>query len=376
MRRCQSNMRARVTPLRSIALTLTAAGALGCPADPEPQTDDEGSTGSATGTLTSEGSSDDRGENSTGPGQVDTTSDADESTSDGGSDESSGSGGPLVECDNLPAIPVDATLLPTSTISEDFTFDGQGNMLGISPFTRALVATEYDGTATTILPDVSEFGRGIRVLPDGDYLAVDPGGGAVWRITPEGSRTTVITADDEPNGLAMHPNGMAYLTSGGGRVRRFDPDTGDVSLIAEGPSFDGITFNLDYSRLFYNTEGGEVFELPMDEDGLPTGEPSVFVTIPVDFILDGMTMDECDNLYIVEMAGVVWRVSPDGLAEVAIEMPTTMGGPAGMTFIAAINFGSGIGGWDPQRMYVMDLGIGVYEAELGVRGKPLPYALP
>lgn len=297
-------------------------------------------------------------------GQVDTDGDTDGDTDDTGM--TTGPPGPMSDCNNLPALPVAYTILPASTGSEDFTFDTEGNMLGVSFDTYALTRTTYEGVATAILPSVSTWGRGVRVLSNGDYLVAEPDAGEILRITPAGSKTTILSTPDQPNGLAMHPNGMAYLTSGGGQLRRFDPDTGDLTVIDQGPSFDGITFSPDYRTLYYNSETGEVFQMSVDEQGLPTGEPSLMVTIPLTKILDGMTMDECGNLYVVEMTGVVWRVSPELELEPAVEV-----GDA--TLMSAVNFGSGYGGWKADHLYIMDLGGAVFEANIGVYSKPVPH---
>lgn len=283
-----------------------------------------------------------------------------------GSDSSSGGWTPSVDCDMLPALPAaDMTYMSEITSSEDFTFDAEGNLIGVSFETQGLHRTAYDGTTVMIVPNVSSWGRGVRVLDNGDYLVIAPGEG-LHRITPEGSDTVVLNLSDEANGLALHPNGIAYFTSGNGQLRSFDPDTGEVAVLDQGDSFDGIAFNVDYTKLYYNSETGLIRQLAFTEGGEPTGEPSDFATIPVQEILDGMTVDECDNLYVVEMLGTIWRVSADGTMEVAVSLPPK-------ALYSALNFGSGIGGWEADHLYIMSLIGGVYEVDMGVQGKPLPH---
>lgn len=80
-----------------------------------------------------------------------------------------------------------------------------------------------------------------------------------------------------------------------------------------------------------------------------------------------MTADACGNLYTVEMRGLVWRIPPDFSAtEIVFEVP-------GFSGIPALNFGSGIGGWDADTLYVMDFLGKLYAAPLGVPGKWEPY---
>ena len=44
--------------------------------------------------------------------------------------------------------------------------------------------------------------------------------------------------------------------------------------------------------------------------------------------------------------GIIWRFSPDGLVEEAVKLPSS--------WIPNMHFGNGIGGWDPEILYVMD----------------------
>jgi hypothetical protein len=85
-----------------------------------------------------------------------------------------------------------------------------------------------------------------------------------------------------------------------------------------------------------------------------------------------MSMDECGNLYVVEMGGVIWRITPEGAASHYYEFGG--GGGPGFVFLPAVNFGSGIGGWKRDALYVMSFNGGVYEVETGgIRGRLEPH---
>lgn len=270
------------------------------------------------------------------------------------------------DCENIPALPATGSSVNWRS-SEDFTFDGEGNLWGISLEDMALHKITKDGTRTVVKPNVSSWGRGIRFLPNGDLVVAEPDSGSLLRIKPDGASTVILGNISEPNGVAIHPNGMVYLTSENGILYRIDPDSGfNTHIVNGGPSLDGITFSPDYRTLYYNTEGGRVFTMPVDEDGVPEGGGQTFVDLPEIEILDGMSMDECGNLYVVEMTGIVWRVTPEKVVEKALEIGNGMFGGA---FIAALNFGSGVGGWDAKSLYVMDLMGKIYEVPMGVRGK-------
>ncbi len=275
-------------------------------------------------------------------------------------------------CDNLPALPR-ATTTESWNSSEDFTFDTEGNLWGVSLQDGALSKIARDGTRTVVLPNVSSFGRGIRFLPNGDMVIAEPDEGALIRITSDGQTSTILGNIREPNGIAIHPNGMVYLTGVEGILYRIDPDTGaNTHLVDGGPSLDGIVFSRDFRTLYYDTEAGTVFSIPLDEDGIPEAEGSRYVDLPEIELLDGMALDDCGNLYVVEMSGIVWRIKPDKTIEKAVELG--VGGPfGGGVFICAISFGSGKGGWDANTLYIMDLQGQIHEAPIGVGAAPLPF---
>ena len=270
------------------------------------------------------------------------------------------------DCANLPGLPATETALPWKA-SEDFTFDGEGNLWGVSLDDKALHKISKNGTRTVVLPNVSSWGRGIRFLEGGDLVVAEPDSGSLLRIKPNGVSSVILGNITEPNGVAIHPNGWVYLTSEDGILYRINPDTGfNTHIVNGGPSLDGVTFSPDYRTLYYNTEGGTVFSMPLDEEGVPEGGGQTFVVLPKIEILDGMTVDECGNLYVVEMTGIVWRVTPDKQVDIALDLSN---GKFSFVFIAALNFGSGVGGWDAQSLYVMDLMGKIYEVPMGVGGK-------
>jgi len=162
--------------------------------------------------------------------------------------------------------------------------------------------------------------------------------------------------------------------------------------VVSGVSLDGIGFSPDYKRLYIDTELGYLSYLPVKEDGTP-GEYVVMANLGAangsqtqggPAMLDGLTVDECGNIYVVQMTGTIWRVSPDStesnpkFEKVVSIAPTTStsspGGPGGGVNFFAVNFGSGVGGWKADALYIMNMMADcVYEVVIGVNGASQPH---
>ncbi len=84
--------------------------------------------------------------------------------------------------------------------------------------------------------------------------------------------------------------------------------------------------------------------------------------------LDGIGVDACGYVYLAEYrTGKVYRVTPDGSA--AVELITL---PSG--WIPNVSFGSGLGGWDSNTLYIADRDSGrVFGLDIGLPGRPTPF---
>jgi hypothetical protein len=270
------------------------------------------------------------------------------------------------DCDNLPSLPVTSRFLDHIPWAEDFTFDDQGNLVGISD--GGLFRTPYDG-APALWTAVNYQTRGARLLANGTDLVVsNMSNNELTRIDPQGVQIPILAGLPEPNGIAIGMDGFIYLANSGGQIRRIDPDTGQFTVLwtDQNRSFDGITFNLDYSVLYVNEEAGDVHKMTIDAQG-NAGTPEHVVTLQPQFLLDGMAVDECNNVYTLDMAGTVYRIDQQNNVDVVVQFSM------GEAFIPALNFGSGVGGWHADKLYVMNFLDGVFEVDIGVRGKPEPH---
>jgi sugar lactone lactonase YvrE len=80
--------------------------------------------------------------------------------------------------------------------------------------------------------------------------------------------------------------------------------------------------------------------------------------------LDGVAADVCGNVYVTEyVLGEIWRFPPTGgAAERVVTLDSE--------WIPNLHWGNGVGGWERDRLYVMDrANFGVFELFVGVEGR-------
>lgn len=272
---------------------------------------------------------------------------------------------PPVDCTALAPLPVTYDTLNWVASAEDFTFSPDGTMLAVHG--GNLKSTEWGGVQQLLVPNLGDV-RGTRMLPDGRLAMAHIETGSVLIVDPATGSQVVHSGMVNPNGIAIGDDGWVYVATTE-RILRVEPDTGEQEVVAEraGKSFDGISFSPDYSRLYFNEEVGRVHWVDFDASGVP-GPIQDGPTVPIGAfsLLDGMAVDACGNLYTTEMGSTVWRIAVDGTVEKVVEI-------SGVAILPALNFGTGIGGWDAEKLYVMDFLGKMYELDVAVPGKPEPH---
>ncbi len=316
--------------------------------EPQPGTTPPTTTGTTVDTATTIPSTD------TGSDTAEVTTDTGEPTTAGG-----------VDCTNLPALPVTYTTLNWVSSAEDFTFAPDGTMMAVQG--GHLQSTVWGGQQTLLVPSLGDV-RGTRMLADGRMALAHIQTGSILIVDPTTGSQVAHAGMTNPNGIAIGDDGQVYVATTG-RIVRLDPDTGAQEVVADVPgrSFDGLSFSPDYSRLYFNEEVGRIHWVDFDSQGVP-GPVQDGPSIPIGAfsLLDGMAVDACGNLYTTEMGSTVWRVATDGSVDKVIEV-------SGVAILPALNFGSGVGGWEADKLYVMDFLGKMYEVDIGVQGKAEPH---
>lgn len=278
------------------------------------------------------------------------------------------------DCQALREGPFPTTELTAPKAIEDLTIDGAGRLIGSDG--EHLWASTREGPAELVLPN-APLGAGIRVLPNGDYVAAVVDDGTVVRITPQGGKEVIATGLAWPNGLEVDLTGKVWVTEfDGSTIRRIDPQTGSVDVVADDlVAPNGIAFSQDYRRLYVTTDGddgGDILAYDLNEAG-DLGEPQTFAHRAERWILDGLSVDACGNVYSFDWdGGPLVRFGADGSGPTSILPPRDVPGPGRSSMSNGV-WGRGKGGFETDHMYIVNYDNGgVFEVDLGVPSKRLP----
>ena len=281
----------------------------------------------------------------------------------------SSDGGAAPLCASLAATPVAAQLVGALFQgSEDFTFDGQGRIVGKRG--NALVALAASGVAApTTIAELPGQTYGLRYLPNGLLVAAIPGAGKVVTITRAGQVTDLVTGLASPNGILTDEGGNVWITEfGGSKVLRVAPDGTRTTIVsgANAQAANGLVLDAARKILFYTEyQKGKINRISLATPGATAVNVA---TIP-GAALDGMVLDACGNVYAVDQCrSRLFRVRTDatGAASDAPELVATF-----PTNVANAQFGAGPG-FDSTKLYVTGNPGSVYTLDLGVGGAPVP----
>jgi hypothetical protein len=276
--------------------------------------------------------------------------------------------GPPFDCTHLPTQD-DWDFIELEYTSEEFAFDKSGYVIIASDWSGAILRENLTGDVEVIAPFQSEELAGVDLFPNGDILFADEENGTLMKMTLSGEESVVAGALLSPNSVIVHPDGMVFTTAFDA-ILEVIPGSGEVSTLVEpgGYDLDGLTLSRDFQYLWFNEdELGTVYRVRVDGTGDATLMAEVDLAQGVE--LDGMTTDICGNVYALHTDGHVTRIRPDGRTEEFVKLA-----PIGDDmWTSAAHFGSGMGGWRADALYIMDRFGGLFEVEVGVPGVPEPH---
>ncbi len=347
-------------PLLLLSASLFTPGCKGESGDDDEVADDEIGTETAAEESDSGSTEDETGTES---GETTTTEESTEEsdTETDTTEESDETGTGEPDCDNLMPLPLEFVEVFGARRAEDYVFDAEGQLLSIR--NEALFAGAYGELATLVVPGIaSGFTSGTSMLPGGDLIFNDVNTGSVIRVDAEGSTSVIMGGLSYPNGLTVGNDGWVYVAENNGdRVDRFDPEDPEIEVLFESDGPNGLAFSADFNRLYvgsYDYGGLKVYDM----------ETEVLTVINEDLeAIDGVLVDVCDNIYLSQfVTGNVWRIDPENQVELVVNLPSS--------WIPNLNFGSGIGGWELDRIYVNDLTRNrVFELVPGTVGIDVPH---
>ena len=178
-----------------------------------------------------------------------------------------------------------------------------------------------DGAKTTV---IEEAASGLKFGPDGRLYACQGAKKRLVAIDLASKAIDVLAEDVQPNDLAVTHRGHIYFTETGKQQVIFvDPKTKEKRVVDTGLAApNGITLSLDQGTLAVSEyRGGSVWAFRIEPDGALAGrEPYMTMRLPIDYKADfkfndvppfkkesggdGMTSDETGRYYVATALGV------------------------------------------------------------------------
>lgn len=349
--------------------TGTTGGSIADTGDGDTETTDDGST---TGTSTTT----DTTTTSTTSTTNDTTDATDSTTDDGGNET-----GVVVyppECDSIfmgPYTVVHATGTPLfpGGGSEDLAMTADGTFVGAS----GTDLLEVDGDASTSVwaTGVPTPILGARFTAQGELLIATHTQGSIQVITQGGTAQLFADGFGMPNGLYPDADGnvwIADLTMN--EVVRIDANR-NRTTIASGVSAtqaNGILYDDLRNMVFWSTYGdSQLWRASIDGDGMP-GTPVMVVDL--DGTSDGITLDVCGNVYVVDYNGGgssrIDRVFLDEAGELDGQVEEIAGTDQLVSNCSNAQFGHGFAAYE-DHLFVVGPPGNVYLIDLQIQGHPI-----
>ena len=288
----------------------------------------------------------------------------------------------LVEAAEQSAIDI---LYPVDGSSEDLTFTTGGEIMARNGAAFARIAPDGSVQAFNTMSALPATTLGLRWTPGGNLMTASQTTNEILEIAPTGAVTQFLGGLGIPNGIFVALDGNVFFSDfTAPRAAWADPTGTMVTDLAVGgadaPQTNGIIYDPDRNYVYYVSYGpGILWRVDVTDLANP-GAPENLLTIASEgggdqVGLDGIAMDECGNLYIVDQnqgdPGSLYRVQLD-------EMGDLVGGeellvdvfPDGVAN-AVFAQGAAWAAYDTS-LFLVGLPGRIFIVDVGVAGAPTP----
>lgn len=317
-----------------------------------------GGAGGATGSTTGAGNTTPASSGANGSTNATTTTTTTNVTSTA---DASSSTGLMFDCNALSDMPtVTEVGMGPFDGSEDFTFDGKGNMVGKKG--GNVVKVDAAGTETQFAA-LAQGAFGLRFATSGNLIVALPGNGKIVELAEGAAAVDYATGLNGANGIFPDADGNVWATEfQGGRVIKIDTNK-VVTELTSANAPNGVLYDETRGLVFYTEyQSGNIFRINPDGSGEEDIE-QLLTAAP-----DGLAMDACGHLYVVDNGqDRLYRIRLDAagnnlaMTEEIAEFDAS---------VANASFGQGPG-FDPLSLYVAGGEGRVFRVEIGAPGAPV-----
>jgi DNA-binding beta-propeller fold protein YncE len=223
---------------------------------------------------------------------------------------------------------------------------------------------------------------GVRFARNGLlYASMGLNSSEIWTFSPDGGELLLDTGLELPNAIHIDHDDQLWVSDYfGDTVSRIDIASGTVETVVDtqANSANGVFFDEQRSILYWATyQSSRIWSATIN--GPQVGAPTLVADL--EGFSDGITMDECGHLYVVDQGGVAGD-TPCRIDRITLDANGAPYGevvelaPAGSLGNGCANaqFGYGFDNEFDQAMFVTGQQGGVYRVQVGISGYPI--ALP
>jgi len=254
------------------------------------------------------------------------------------------------DCANLPVLPTSITELVGPAGYHDVLFDQAGYIYGWDS-ANAIRKVDYAGVGSVFSVGHSSVEQ-MDWLPDGDIVLGDDLNQVLVRVDATTGATSVLATEvGTVYGVIVGPDGWVYVANLD-QVLKVDPATGQKVTVFD-PTWTPkvLDWSPDFTKMYVGEIGSgsaKVYVLDLDAAYAPISAPVVLGETNGGWH-DALSVDICGNLYLADFnTRWLYRMTPDGVTTALIELV----GQQTDKYGHGAEFGSGVGGWRADALYL------------------------